>query len=77
MASSIPPWVMPPFGSVAPAANEGGHGLWGHAPSPPNPSDDDAYVQYAETGAKITNAFRIWFAIMLGMFALYALFRFI
>jgi len=64
---------MPPFGSIAPAAAD----LWGRAPSPPNPSDDDPYVQYTETGAKITNAFRIWFAIMLGMFALYALFRFI
>ncbi len=73
MASSIPPWVMPPFGPIAPSAS----GLWGRAPSPPDPSDDDPYVQYRRTGEKITFAFRIWFALMVGMFALYALFRFL
>lgn len=74
MASSIPPWAMPPFGPIAPAASDD---LWGRAPSPPNPSDDDPYVQYTKTGEQITFAFRIWFAIMLGMFALYVLFRFL
>ena len=70
MASSIPPWVMPPFGPISPSASDD---LWGRAPSPPNPSDDDPYVQYRTTSRQITSAFRIWFAIMVGMFALYAL----
>lgn len=70
-SSSISSLSAGAYGPISPTVAS----IWGTAPSPPDPSDDDPYVQYEKTGKKITRAFRIWFAIMVGMFAVYALFR--